>query len=159
MTTSKSGRIGQGDRSPGQGNPFSERVQLEVIAAFLAWRRKRQSLRELAREIGISKSSVDDLVKAYNEVRELPQPYGNWPKLKDWYLKNKHQETGQLQDPADMAMLFLEIIADLPEAARRRQLEKLVAYVGARYDEEKAPHPAWLRRLEEGLRSTGGEGG
>ncbi|HEX8691087.1 MAG TPA: hypothetical protein VF746_01500 [Longimicrobium sp.] len=151
MTTPQSGQFGQNQGAP-QGGPWSERIQLEAVAAYLAHRRKRQSLRDLAREIGISKSSVDDLVKAYHEVRELPQPYGNWQKLKDWYLKHKHQEAGHLQDPADMAMLFLEVIAGMPEAAQRRGLQRLVEFVGRMYDDEKAVRPAWLKRLEEGLR-------
>lgn len=152
MNTPSDGQNGQGGESP-----LSDRVHLEAVAAFLAKRNRRISLRKLAREIDVSKSSVEEMVAAYNQVRELPQPTKNWPKFKVWYLKAKHEETGQLDDPADMAMLILEVIADMPEAAQRRSLHRLVDFVGQMYDEEKAPHPPWLERLEEGLR--GGSAG
>lgn len=152
MNTPSDGQNGHDERSP-----FSERVHVEAVAAFLARRSRRKSLRNLAREIGISKSSVEEMVTAFRQVRELPQPSTNWPKLKDWYLKKKREETGQLDDPADMAMLMLEVIADMPEAAQRRSLQRLVDFVGQMYDDEKAPHPPWLERLEEGLRGGAGE--
>ena len=150
MNTPSDGQNGQGGESP-----LSDRVHLEAVAAFLAKRNRQKSLRKLAREIGVSKSSVEEMVTAYNQVRELPQPSKNWPKLRAWYLKAKHEEAGQLDDPADMAMLILEVIADMPEAAHRRSLQRLVDFVGQMYDDEKAPHPPWLERLEEGLRGEG----
>ncbi|HYJ80489.1 MAG TPA: hypothetical protein VEW03_12830 [Longimicrobiaceae bacterium] len=153
MNTTSDGHNGQDAASP-----LNDRVQLAAVAAFLAYRSKRTSLRKLAREIGVSKSSVEEMVTAYNQVRELPQPSKNLPKLRAWYLKTKREEAGQLDDPADMAMLMLEVIADMPEAAQRRSLQRLVDFVGQMYDDEKAPHPPWLERLEEGLRGGGTDG-
>ena len=157
VNTNRPGQNGHEGGTPA-GGPFNPRVQLKQVAALLAWHKKRKSLRELAREIGISKSSVDELVKAYNQCRELPEPYGNWQKLKEWYLATQYSETGQLREPVDLAMLALELIADLPEHEHRAGLQKLVDSVGQIYDGTKTPHPAWLQRLEAGLRESGSPG-
>ena len=153
VNTPNSGQKGQSAGAP-EGNPLSIRVQIEQIASVLAWHRRRKSLRVLAKEVGISKSSVDELVKAYNQCRELPEPYGNWQKLKDWYLATQYSETGQLREPVDLAILALELIADLPEPERRAGLQQLVDSVGRIYDSAKTARPAWLQRLEKGLRES-----
>jgi hypothetical protein len=154
VNTRNDGQFGQsGGESPGRG-PFNERVQLEEIRAFLAERRKHTSLRKLADEIGISKTSVDDLVKDFHRsfVREPKKPYGNRQKLRDWYLVNKYREAGMLRDlPVDMAILFQEAVADLPEPDRGESLERLVQVLGDIFDRKKVPHPAWLKRLEAAL--------
>jgi hypothetical protein len=146
-------RVGQSGRAsePPEPNPLSDRVQVEQVAALLADRRKRQSLRVLAKEIGISKSAVDGLVQAYHQVRELPQPHANWHKLKEWYLSQKRAEAGGLSDPVGMAMLALEMVAGVPEAERQKALRKLVASLVEIYDSAHAPRPAWLARLADAV--------
>ena len=154
MNTRNDGQFGQsGDEAP-ERNPFNERVQLEEIRALLAERRKRTSLRKLAREVGISKTSVDDLVKDFHQpmVREPTQPYGNRQKLREWYLVNKYREGGTLRDlPVDMAILIQEVVADLPEPDRAESLKRLMDAVGEIFDDNKVPHPTWLKRLEAAL--------
>jgi hypothetical protein len=120
------------------------------VAEFLAARNsKGKSLRVLAREIGVSKSSVDGLVTAYNELRELPQPHVNWQKLKDWYLREKFAEAGGLSEPVDMAILALEMLAQLPDAERRVAVRELVSAMNDIYDRRRVSRPAWLVRLGE----------
>ena len=128
------------------------------MAALLAERRKRLSLRKLADDVGISKSAVDGLVQAYNKVRELPQPHANWQKLKDWYLREKHGEAGRLSEPVDMAILALEMLSDLPEAEQRAAVRKLAASVAEIYDASRTPRPPWLVRLVEAAAGEAPEG-
>jgi len=129
------------------------------VAALLADRRKRVSLRRLASQVGISKSAVDGLVQAYNQVREMPQPHANWQKLKDWYLSEKYSQAGELSEPVDMAILALEMLGKIPEAERREAVRELVAAVGEIYDRRRVPRPAWLARLSEATDDEGPGGG
>lgn len=121
------------------------------MAALLADRRKRTSLRTLAKQVGISKSAVDGLVQAYHQVRELPQPHANWQKLKDWYLSEKYSQAGELSEPVDMAILALEMLGKIPEAERRDAVGELVAALGGIYDRRTVPRPPWLTRLAEAV--------
>jgi hypothetical protein len=136
-------------------DPLSDRVQVEEVAALLADRRKRQSLRGLAREVGISKSAVDGLVQAYNQVRGMPQPHANWHKLKEWYLGQKRDEAGGLSDPVGMAILALEMVAGVPEAQRPNAVRKLVASLAEIHDSAHAPRPPWLARLAKAVEDEG----
>jgi hypothetical protein len=117
------------------------------VAALLAERRKRLSLRRLANEVGISKSAVDGLVQAYHQVRDMPQPHANWQKLKDWYLREKYAQAGGLNEPVDMAILALEMLAEIPEAERRDALREMTGAVAEIYDRRRVPRPVWLARL------------
>jgi hypothetical protein len=135
-----------GDPPP---DPFDQRVQVTMIAALLAERRQRVSLRVLAREIGISKSALDGMVKAYHEVREIPQPHANWQKLKGWYLTEKRKEAAGLSDPVDMGLLALEMLAELPEAERRAGVRELVEAMTQIFARRRLPQPAWVVRLAE----------
>ncbi len=117
------------------------------VAALLAARSKRLSLRRLADEVGVSKSAVDGLVQAYNRVREMPQPHANWQKLKDWYLRERYAEAGGLSGPVDMAILAQEMLAELPEAERRAAVRRLASSVAEIFDDSRVPRPAWLARL------------
>ena len=148
MNTGNDGRNGQNDGG-NPPDPLSARVQLARVAALLAQRRKRQSVRKLADEIGISKSALDGLVTAYNQMREMPQPHATWQKLKDWYLRQKHDESGPLHDPVDMGMLALDMLAALPDAERREGVRELVASLTAIHERRKLPLPAWVTRLAE----------
>jgi hypothetical protein len=131
---------------------------VEQVAALLADRRKRLSLRGVAKEVGISKSAVDGLVQAYHQVRELPQPHANWQKLKDWYLSQKRAQAGGLSEPVDMAMLALEMVAGVPEGERRAAIRKLVESLAEIYDSAHAQRPVWLERLAEAVEGEGDPG-
>ncbi|HET7230307.1 MAG TPA: hypothetical protein VFJ16_09910 [Longimicrobium sp.] len=132
---------------------------MEQVAALLADRRKRVSLRRLAGQVGISKSAVDGLVQAYHQVREMPQPHANWQKLKDWYLREKYAQAGELSEPVDMAVLALEMVGKIPEAERRDAVLELVRAVGEIYDRRRVPRPAWLTQLADAARDEGTRGG
>ncbi|HSU12894.1 helix-turn-helix domain-containing protein [Longimicrobium sp.] len=133
-------------------NPLSERVQAAQIAALLAERRRRMSLRDLADEVGISKSAVDTMVKAWEAVREVPQPRSNLPKLKVWYLRQKQEEPGGLHDdPIDMGILALEMLAGLPAAEQHDAARELVEAMKGIYERRKRPLPVWAVRLAESL--------
>ena len=121
------------------------------MAALLAERHKRLSLRRLASEVGISKSAVDGLVQAYHQLRDMPQPHANWQKLKDWYLREKYSQAGGLSEPVDMAILALEMLAELPEADRREALREMTGAMAEIYDRRRVPRPAWLARLADAM--------
>jgi hypothetical protein len=145
-----------GQNGPDEGakpppDPLNERVQLVQIAAWMAERRKRTSVRDLADEIGISKSALDGMVQAFNQVREIPQPHLNWQKLKDWYLRQKHSEPGGIRDPVDMGLLALDMLSELPEAERREAARELVEAMREIFRRRKRPLPAWVVRLAQAL--------
>lgn len=154
MNTGNLGHKGQDDGAESP-DPLNERVQAAQIAALLAERRKRKSVRRLADEVGISKSAVDTMVKAWDAVREVPQPHANWQKLKDWYLAQKRTESGPLHEPVDMGILALDMLAELPEAERRAGVRELVAAMREIFECRKLPLPPWVVRLAQSLESEG----
>lgn len=130
--------------------PLGEQALVARVAAFLAERnkRQRQSLRALADEIKVSKSTVDALVQAHNGHREMPAPHVTWPRLRSWYLREKLVTDGGLhEEPVDMALVAHEILADVPEAQLAPATSDLLASIGDIHDRYGATRPAWLRRL------------
>jgi hypothetical protein len=126
-------------------------VEQAAVVAFIAARNLRTSLRAIAAEIGISKSSVDALVTSFHERREMPGPRKKtWAKLRQWYLREKYAEEGTLQDPVDMSILLHELLATIPEGRRHEALTRTVAHFRDLYDAAKTPRPAWLQTLIEG---------
>lgn len=97
--------------------------------------------RDLAAEIGISKSSVEQLV---NEGRV---PRRNLAKLIRWFLKDSRARYGAVSDDEYMEVAVLESLRNLAEAARPRALRRIVEEYEAVHDEDRAPRPAWLVRL------------
>lgn len=150
VNTENEGQTGH-ERGAQAPNPLSEPVRLVRVAALLAERRKRTSLRVLAREIGISKSALDGLIRAYNEGREMPTPHTTWQKLKDWYLAQKQNEPGPLDDPVDVGLLAIKMLADLPDAERSEGVRELVEATRQIYERRHVPPPAWVARLIEAL--------
>ncbi len=153
MNTPNDRQNGQSGKDEPERGPLDERIQVAAVRALLAQHRARKSLRKLADEVGVSKSTIDDLVKDFHNqsVREPKQPFGTWPKLRLWYLKTR-QEAGTLGDfPEDMAMLFQEAVAHLPEPEQEEALRRLIATLGEIDDTNKVPHPAWLQQLRSAL--------
>ncbi|HEX8906018.1 MAG TPA: hypothetical protein VF771_14315 [Longimicrobiaceae bacterium] len=149
------GQVGQhgGAQAP---NPLSERVQLAQIVARLAELRKRESVRTAAAQVGISKSALDGLVRAYNEGRSMPQPHPkNWEKLKAWYLAQKQNEPDATDSPVDSALLALHFVADFPEAEQRVAAREMVALFREFYEGHDRPVPAWIARLSSALGEDG----
>ena len=153
MNTGNDGRNGQPDGAQAP-NPLSERVQLGQVAALLAKRRRRQSVRVLATEIGISKSALDGLVTAYNEGREMPKPHANWQKLKDWYLAQKQKEPGPPDDPVDVGLLAMKMLGELPDAERPEGIRELVEATREIFERRRLPPPAWVAQLARALDET-----
>ena len=143
-----SGRRQIGQTQGPAPDPRHERVELVSIAAYVAARVRRTSLRSVAEAIGISKSTVDALVQAHNGRREMPEPHDKTrSKLREWYLREKYAEAGELRDGPDLALLALEFLADVPDSRRARAFSGLVAYLRSVYDADKLPYNRWLNAL------------
>jgi hypothetical protein len=99
------------------------------------------SLRDLADEMGIAKSSIDKFVKG----ESLPNK--NWPKLRFWFLRDRRARNASLQDPSEMALLILESLANVPAAKRREAIERTVEHFDVLHREAHAPRPEWLDAL------------
>ncbi len=150
VNTENAGQTGH-ERGAQAPNPLSEPVRLVRVAALLAERRKRSPLRPLANEVGISKSALDGLIRAYNEGREMPTPHKTWQKLKDWYLAQKQNEPGPLDDPVDVGLLAVKMLDDLPDAERDQGVRELIEATRQIYERRQIPPPAWVARLIEAL--------
>jgi hypothetical protein len=123
-------------------------VQIARVAALVARRhREGQSLRSLAQEIGVSKSAVDALVQAHDRIRPMPQPHVTWARLRKWYIDVRPPATGGAEEPADMALVAGQLVADIPAAVRPAASAELLGLVGTVYDHYDTPRPDWLRRL------------
>jgi hypothetical protein len=134
--------------SPDGSGPLQEPVQVARVAALVAQRhRGGQSLRVLAKEIGVSKSAVDSLVKAHAGERRVPQPHVTWARLRKWYLRERLASDGGLEESVDMALVADQILGDIPAADRPSATALLLASVGEIYDRFGTTRPAWLQHL------------
>ncbi|MFL5386473.1 MAG: helix-turn-helix domain-containing protein [Longimicrobiaceae bacterium] len=123
-------------------------MQIARVAALVARRRREgQSLRDLAREIGVSKSTIDSLVQAHDRLRPMPQPHVTWPRLRKWYMDARPPAEGGTEEPDDMALVAGQLLADIPAAVRPAATGELLGLVGVVYDQFDSPRPDWLRRL------------
>ena len=130
-------------------------MQVARVAALIAQRHHGgQSLRDLAKEIRVSKSAVDSLVQAHDGHRRMPQPHVTWARLRKWYLRERLASEGGLQEPVDMALAADQMLGDIPAADRPAATTHLFGSVGEIYDRFETARPAWLRRL---VQAAGGE--
>jgi hypothetical protein len=147
VNTPNNRQKGRGGSPRGSG-PVYEPAQVARVAALVAQRHKGgQSLRALAKEIGVSKSAVHGLVKAHDRERSMPQPHVAWPRLRTWYLRERLVSAGGLQEPIDMALAADQMLGDIPAADRPAATTELLSTVGQLYDRFATTRPAWLRRL------------
>jgi hypothetical protein len=134
----------------GGSGPLSEPAQIARVAALVAQRHHAgQSLRDLAKEIGVSKSAVDSLVKAHDGERRMPQPHVTSARLRTWYLAQRLASDGGLQEPVDMALVADRMLGDVPAADRPAATSQLLATVGGIYDRFATARPTWLRTLAQ----------
>ena len=127
-------------------------MSFRAARAWLVVRHRDTTYRDLAEEVGISKSSVELIV---NEGKE---PKGNLPKLIHWYLKDRRARYGDVPDDEYMEVAVLESLRNLPAAARPAALRRIVADYEELHDAQQAPRPDWLRRLRERVdRDEGGD--
>jgi hypothetical protein len=127
---------------------MGESVLVARVAALVAQRHHAgQSLRDLEKEIGVSKSAVDSLVKAHDGKRRMPQPHVTSARLRKWYLAQRLVSAGGLQEPVDMALVADQMLGDIPAADRPAATSQLLATVGEIYDRFETARPAWLRTL------------
>jgi hypothetical protein len=139
----------KGRESPSNGSgPLDEAVQVARVAALVAQRhRGGQSLRSLAKEIGVSKSTVDSLVQAHDGGRRMPQPHITSDRLRKWYLRERLASADGLREPVDIALMADQMLGDIPAADRPAAIADLLALVGEIYDRRETARPAWLVRL------------
>ncbi|HEX2202211.1 MAG TPA: hypothetical protein VHG91_02880 [Longimicrobium sp.] len=101
-------------------------------------------MRDLAQEIGVSKSALHDL------VREVPKDYyAVWPKVAKWYLEDRVKREGALREDEidDFAMVALQVLNTIPEAEQADALRQYVEFLVRLHDQKLAPYPAWLVQL------------
>lgn len=127
-------------------------MSFSAARGWLIVRSNDTTYRDLAAEIGISKSSVEKLV---NEDRP---PKGNLSKVIRWYLKDRRARYGAVPDDDYMEVAVLESLRNLAEADRPEALREAVEFYEQMHDRRRAPRPDWLVRLRAVVdRGPGGE--
>lgn len=141
----------------GQSAPLTRNEHRRRILAYLQARWQHTSVRELALEIGVSKSALHDL------VREVPKDYyAVWPKVAKWYLEDRVKREGALREDEidDFAMVALQVLNTIPEAEQADALRQYVDFLVRLHDQKLAPYPAWLVQLRAAVApGREGEGG
>ena len=141
----------------GQSAPLTRNEHRRRILAYLQARWQHTSVRDLALEIGVSKSALHDL------VREVPKDYyAVWPKVAKWYLEDRVKREGALREDEidDFAMVALQVLNTIPEAEQADALRQYVDFLVRLHDQKLAPYPAWLVQLRAAVApEREGEGG
>ena len=125
-------------------------MSFSAARGWLVVRSNDTTYRDLATEIGISKSSVEKL------VNDGQVPKGNLPKLIRWFLKDSRARYGAVPDDEYMEVAVLETLRNLAEADRREALRLTVEHYERLHDARTAPRPPWLLRLREMVDRGGG---
>lgn len=127
-------------------------MSFSAARGWLIVRHNDTPYRDLADEIGISKSSVEKLV---NEDRA---PKGNLSKLVRWYLKDRRARYGAVPDDEYMEVAVLDSLRNLAETDRPEALRQTVEHYERLHDSRRAPRPEWLVRLRAVVdRGPGGD--
>ena len=113
------------------------------VRAWLEFRLLESSLRELANETGIAKSTIDKFARGDS----IPEK--TWPKLRYWYAQDRQARRASLHDPESMALLFLATLENIPGRYRAWAIRSTVDHLRALHREAKAPEPEWLDVLLE----------
>lgn len=119
---------------------------LERMREALAARVEATSLRQVAREVGMSPTGLQkvlDGADSYSRTRR---------KLERWYVRESLQYGGGLDSAALTAALRVAV-QDLAPGPRRETLERLVSALEAGYAAGGSPPPPWLPEVRRALLS------
>jgi AcrR family transcriptional regulator len=114
------------------------------VHQWLVYRREvtHTPVRTLAAEIGISKSAVEHFYKSRT------YPGKNWPKLRDWYVRNRAEKQREYQtDPRETVMAALFTFDHFPVNRRPVAMRRIAEQYKALYDEMELPVPEWVDLL------------
>lgn len=117
----------------------SGQVPVSRIREAVARSVERQSLREVARNVGMSPSGLRkflDGAEPYSSTRH---------KLDRWYFA---EGGGEITAKAAESALEL-LVQDLPPASRREALEQLIRVLIRIYADRDQAQPSWLSQLEK----------
>jgi hypothetical protein len=113
------------------------------VRSWVEFRLTTDSLRDLAGEIGVGKSSVD------NFRYEVGDPEKVWEKMRGWYLRDRRARYASLQDPEDIALLLLETLVGIPYARRAEVLLRTGQHYEEMFRLTDAPRPEWIDKVRE----------
>ena len=146
MKTNNFGHIGQG--APPPGSALGRSAQLARILAHVRKRLEAPgaSVRSLAKEIGVSKSTLSDLLTGKPRVR-----LDSFPRLIAWYDRALRRQEGALEDPVDAGILLSRMLDAISEEKRRTVLRSMLDAAAAACDEQQVPRPSWVDPLRAAL--------
>ncbi|HET6762279.1 MAG TPA: hypothetical protein VFH27_01375, partial [Longimicrobiaceae bacterium] len=122
---------------------------VEYVRSWAIFRLKHTSLRDLEEESSVAKSSIDKFVKR----QALPNKI--WPKLRLWFLNDRRSRFASLQDPADMVLLMLESVANLPDDRLGDALLRTADHYEELHRQAHAPTPEWIGAVRTMVREGG----
>ena len=122
---------------------------VETVRSWALFRLKHTSLRDLEGESSVAKSSIDKFVKR----QALPNKI--WPKLRLWFLNDRRSRFASLQDPADMVLLMLESLANLPDDRLGEALLRTADHYEELHRQAHAPTPEWIGAVRTMVREGG----
>jgi hypothetical protein len=125
--------------SAAEGGASVERMR-EALAARVA----ATSLRQVAREVGMSPSGLQNVLDgadSYSRTRR---------KLERWYVRETARYRGALDPHAASAALHL-LTRDLPPGRRRPTIERIIDALEEAYTAAGRPAPPWLGEVRSSL--------
>lgn len=119
-------------------------ASLERMRDALASRIEATSLRQVAREVGMSPTGLQNVLAgadSYSRTRR---------KLERWYVRETARHGGTLDAHSVSAALHL-LTRDLPPAGRRPAVDRLVDELEAAYTAAGRSTPPWLAQVRASL--------
>ena len=124
--------------------PRGERSLIERLRDAVAAHVRANSLRSVAREIGMSPPGLQSFLDG-----RTPYP-ATHRKLERWYVREKANVGGDTGVEAAEAAVRI-LTRDLPDDLRADAARRSVEFYEAVYDAAGTPRPVWLRDLRTAL--------
>lgn len=115
-------------------------LSADALRAFAATRVASEGLGQVARAIGVPKSSLKYFLEGGVPRRPTLR------KLQDWYLLVTLEGISASGASAEAAALAF-LLRDLPEPLRHEAYRRALALWGEMFDAARLPQPLWLRHL------------
>lgn len=121
------------------------RLPLERLREAVAGGVESRSLRQVARDVGMSPSGLQKFLDGAT-------PYsGTRRKLEQWYVRESAVQYGA-ELGAGTALAALRVLTqNLPTPSEREALEEIVAALEQAHRAAGRPVPGWLREIKENL--------
>lgn len=100
-------------------------------------------LRDLAKEIGIPKTSLEEFANGHTS-----SPRRIWPQLRDWFIVDRHRKVDDKSRPEEIILSVLHTLRTIPHHRRPEAMFEVAKQYRSLHKRMGLPVPDWVELLE-----------